>query len=171
MLGQEVKTAMAETKLAAEQGHAIQNHSWSHPDLKVANHARVREELESTQKIIKDAVGTASTRIRPPYGAGGWSPFDPELREVAESLSLKILNWDVDTNDWRPPRGIGPSKVTDVELQLKRRIDRSPLNVLMHVRAETARDLPQQRRTYHPHASFQVVRSNRGVELLHSHRT
>jgi peptidoglycan/xylan/chitin deacetylase (PgdA/CDA1 family) len=103
--------------------------------------ATVRKELERTQKSIKKAAGVTPTKIRPPYGAGGWPPYDRGLREVAEELSLTIHNWDIDTEDWKSPKGVGPSKRAMIERQFQRSQSRTEFNVLMHVLKDTAEDL------------------------------
>lgn len=130
--------------MITNHGHKAQNHSWSHPNLAKANESRVRSELESTQKIIREVTGTNATKLRPPYGAGGWpKKHDPELSKVAGSLSLSIHNWDIDTEDWKTPKGIGPTKIEAIKKQLQRTRNKNTLNVLMHVQQETGRDLPQ----------------------------
>jgi peptidoglycan/xylan/chitin deacetylase (PgdA/CDA1 family) len=143
VLGSEVKKYPAAARLIVGQGHRIQNHSWGHPDLAKASEEKVRSELEKTQKIIEEVTGVKATKVRPPYGAGGWpKKLDPELAKVARSLSLSIHNWDIDTEDWRVPRGIGSKKLEMIKKQFARHRAKSPLNVLMHVQNETARDLP-----------------------------
>ena len=68
--------------------HKIQNHSWSHPNLATAKLEKVQSELADTQKIIKQVTGISPDKIRPPYGAGGWtSKIDPEISKV-----LKIFH-------------------------------------------------------------------------------
>ncbi|MCA9705246.1 MAG: polysaccharide deacetylase family protein [Myxococcales bacterium] len=142
MLGSEVEQSAALVVRAASEGHTIQNHSWSHPDLSTAPMSRVREEVGRTQDMIQRVLGQAPTKIRPPYGAGGWqSQLDPELAHVAGSMGLRIENWDVDTEDWKQPRGLRP-KLRMIEGQLRQASRRSPINILMHVQRETATDLP-----------------------------
>ncbi len=143
VLGSDVHTNPSAARLISSRGHKVQNHSWSHPDLAKASEDKVRSELEKTQKVIKDATGIRATKVRPPTGAGGWpKKIDPELGRVARSLSLSIHNWDIDTEDWKSPRGIGPAKIDMIKKQLDRKRSKTILNVLMHVRPETARDLP-----------------------------
>ena len=143
VLGSEVKKFPDETKIIVNRGHKIHNHSWSHPDLKKAEKEVVQSELNRTQKIIKETTGAIATKIRPPYGAGGWpGKYDPELSEVADALSLTIQNWDIDTRDWQHPRGIGPKKLKIIEEQFVRQRRKTRLNILMHVQDATARDLP-----------------------------
>jgi peptidoglycan/xylan/chitin deacetylase (PgdA/CDA1 family) len=103
----------------------------------------VRWELEQTQDIIRETTGVTPTKIRPPYGAGGFrGNLDPELVEVAEELSLAIVTWDIDTEDWKAPQGLGPEKISNIESQFTQQPRRELFNVLMHVQAGTARDLP-----------------------------
>ena len=144
VLGAEVKKYPAAARSIVAQGHTIQNHSWSHPNLATIAERRVFQEVSDTQEAIFQATQKRATRLRPPFGAGGWpGKFDPEISTVAKKLSLTIHNWDVDTEDWRSPRGIGPSKLEGIQKQIERKKKVNTLNVLMHVMNETARDLPQ----------------------------
>lgn len=143
VLGSEVERYPVAARSIVRRGHKIQNHSWSHPNLAKASEDKVLSELTRTQEIIKKVTGATATKVRPPYGAGGWpKKYDPELAKVAQNLSLRIHNWDVDTEDWRVPKGIGPTKINMIERQLNRNHGKSMINVLMHVQNETARDLP-----------------------------
>ncbi len=142
VLGSEVEKQLSITKMVASQGHKVQNHSWSHPNLAKASIEKVRVELQKTQEIVKKVTGIYPTKVRPPYGAGGWpKKYDPELALVAKSLSLSIHNWDIDTEDWKVPRGIGLAKCEMVKRKLAENKHKQILNVLMHVQKETARDL------------------------------
>jgi peptidoglycan/xylan/chitin deacetylase (PgdA/CDA1 family) len=49
-------------------------------------------------------------RLRPPYGAGWVGSKNEVLIKVAAELGLKLTGWDVDTNDWKAPRGLLDSK-------------------------------------------------------------
>src|SRR5688572_30827562 len=107
VLGEEVRQYPEATRKIVEQGHDIQNHSWSHPNLATATEQEVRRELERTQDIIEEVTGVRPTKIRPPYGAGGFRrSLDQELIKVAQELSLAIVTWDIDTEDWKAPQGL-----------------------------------------------------------------
>ncbi|MEZ5448263.1 MAG: polysaccharide deacetylase family protein [Thiolinea sp.] len=92
------------------------------PEPSQSGHAceiRVRSELERTQIAIQQATGQTPTKVRPPYGAGGWpGHYDRELARVAANLGLSIHNWDVDTEDWRAPAGLGAGKLKAIRNQL-----------------------------------------------------
>ncbi|MCI5150236.1 MAG: polysaccharide deacetylase family protein, partial [Candidatus Electrothrix sp. MAN1_4] len=79
VLGQEVDSHPAAVKEIADRGHKVQNHSYTHPNLASLSRSAVRKELEKTQESIKKAAGGTPTKIRPPYGAGGWRPYDWDL--------------------------------------------------------------------------------------------
>lgn len=93
--------------------------------------------------MIEKVTGYKPTRVRPPYGAGGWpKKYDPELESVVKKLGLSIHNWDVDTEDWRKPRGLlGAERLKKMEKKLDKNKNKATLNVLMHVQKKTARDL------------------------------
>ncbi|MBA4141746.1 MAG: polysaccharide deacetylase family protein [Nitrosospira sp.] len=143
VLGQEVSRFPEAARMIVTRGHDIQNHSWSHPNLATAPERGVRRELERSQRIIEETTGMLPTKIRPPYGAGGFrGHIDPELARVARALSLTIVTWDIDTEDWKAPQGLGPEKIAYIEEQFAQQQRRVSFNVLMHVQAGTARDLP-----------------------------
>lgn len=141
--GNEVSQAPNDAKKIVTQGHIIQNHSWSHPNLAKLSEADVRSQLQKTQDIIKSATNKTPTKVRPPYGAGGFpNNIDPELAKVASDLNLTIIVWDIDTEDWKSPQGLGATKIAEVKKQLARQKSKTLFNVLMHVLPGTARDLP-----------------------------
>ncbi len=142
-LGQEVDSFPTAAQEIANRGHKVQNHSYTHPNLAKLSKGAVQKELEKTQESIKKATGTTPTKIRPPFGAGGWRPYDPELAAVAASLSLHIQNWDIDTEDWKSPKGIGPGKRAMIQRQFQRQQHQNLFNVLMHVLPDTADDLEE----------------------------
>lgn len=144
LLGEEVEMYPAAAMRIAAGGHRVQNHSWDHPNLAKAPEGDVLEQVEKTQQVIHRVTGIKPTKLRPPYGTGGWpGKFDPEINSVAKRLGLQIRNWEIDTKDWRYPFGLGLDKRKFVAKQLSTKRTFSLLNILMHVRHETAQDLPE----------------------------
>lgn len=144
VLGEEVKQAPALARLIIERGHSLQSHSFSHVELPKLPEAKIRESLQKAQDIIFEITGVRPHRLRPPYGAGWFAPRSEVLFKVAAELGLKLTAWDVDTNDWRAPRGLldskkfSPARHDWEALSLKHG---RPLDILMHVRQATAKDL------------------------------
>ena len=84
-------------KRIVEEGHEIANHSWNHPNLIPMSESAVRDQLERTHQVIKQATGVEPKTFRPPYGN-----FTQRQRNWANATyGYKIILWDVDTLDWQ----------------------------------------------------------------------
>jgi peptidoglycan/xylan/chitin deacetylase (PgdA/CDA1 family) len=143
VIGSEVAENPQKTKMIVREGHDIQNHSWSHVNLATASEEQVRLELSQTQDVIADVTGVTATKIRPPFGAGGFEGnIDPELAAVAAELDLDIVTWDIDSRDTLAPPGPGPEKYSDIENQFLQQPDKTEYNILLHVSEGTAAELP-----------------------------
>ncbi|MDR2820099.1 MAG: polysaccharide deacetylase family protein [Desulfovibrio sp.] len=78
-----------------EEGHEVNNHSYSHPNLRMVPLARKNREIRRTDAILR-SLGAEPRFLRPPYGA-----YDEQTVEIAEELGLSLLLWSVDSKDWR----------------------------------------------------------------------
>jgi peptidoglycan/xylan/chitin deacetylase (PgdA/CDA1 family) len=87
----------------AKAGHAIGNHTYSHPDLTTLCSSQVRDELEKTQSAIKDATGSVPSLWRPPFGRRNRSAIT-----VSQECGLKLVMWKAACYDWiaKSPEGI-----------------------------------------------------------------
>jgi peptidoglycan/xylan/chitin deacetylase (PgdA/CDA1 family) len=89
---------------AAREGHEIASHSWSHPNLAKMSQESVRSQLQRTDDVIKNAIGSRPTLFRPPYG----SITEHEKKWIHDQFGYDIILWDVDPLDWKRP---GPAVV------------------------------------------------------------
>ena len=89
---------------AAQEGHEIGNHSWSHPNLAKMSQENVRSQLQRTDDAIKNGTGKRPTLMRPPYG----SLTEREKHWIHDEFGYQIILWDVDPYDWKRP---GPAVV------------------------------------------------------------
>lgn len=79
----------------ASEGHAVGNHTYSHPELTSASPS-LPEELTKAREAMA-ALGMSDNGLfRPPYGAA-----EPSLVEQAANLNYRIAMWSVDSLDWR----------------------------------------------------------------------
>ncbi|MFI6816927.1 polysaccharide deacetylase family protein [Nonomuraea sp. NPDC050328] len=78
------------------EGHLVANHSWAHRDLSKQSSSRVADSLGRTQDALAAATGVEPTLARPPYGA-----VNKDVRDVAKRLGVVLVNWNVDTRDWK----------------------------------------------------------------------
>jgi len=98
MVGQNVASYPGIAREVASAGHAIANHTWSHPDMAVLSVAAMRDEITRASEEVHAATGQRPTLFRAPYGA--WSPG---LLEYFEAQGLSPLDWSVDPRDWARP--------------------------------------------------------------------
>ena len=77
-------------------GHRIGNHSLTHPRFGLLNPHAVRDEIRFCQHAVEDCIGVTPTQLRPPFGR-----ITPGVILAARREGLSIMNWSVDTGDWR----------------------------------------------------------------------
>jgi peptidoglycan-N-acetylglucosamine deacetylase len=80
----------------AKAGHAIGNHTFTHPNLIFSSSVQVRTQIEECQRALEDAVGEHSNLFRPPFGGRR-----PTSLRVAQSLGLETVMWNVTGWDWK----------------------------------------------------------------------
>lgn len=81
-------------KIAAE-GHEIQNHSTTHPDMTTLSAQQVKEELMGAHRKIKQLTGQDAFLFRPPFGA-----YNNTVITAAKEVGYYTIQWDVDSLDW-----------------------------------------------------------------------
>ena len=79
-----------------ESGFEIGTHSNTHPDMVKLTADQIKQELETSMKLITELTGKDVKVFRPPFGS-----YNNTLINTAESLGLKTIQWDVDTLDWK----------------------------------------------------------------------
>ncbi|KAF7344373.1 Carbohydrate esterase family 4 protein [Mycena sanguinolenta] len=78
---------------AAQDGHEICVHTWSHHPMTAFTNEQVFGELWYTMQMIKLVTG-------PPQG-----DVDDRVRYIAQQLGLQNILWKYDSNDWRVAAG------------------------------------------------------------------
>lgn len=91
-IGQEVQRYPEESRRILAQGHELANHSTHHSALPGTSN------IGQTNSIIKRATGFRPCLFRPPGGA-----VSSSVLSAARENKVKVVNWDIDTNDWRLP--------------------------------------------------------------------
>jgi peptidoglycan/xylan/chitin deacetylase (PgdA/CDA1 family) len=82
-----------------EQGHALGNHTWSHPFLPELSRPQLVEQIDRTKEAIADtSAGTAPVLFRPPYGSR-----TPEVMRWLAEIESTVVLWDVAPDDWAMP--------------------------------------------------------------------
>ena len=78
------------------EGHALGNHTYSHPYMFFKTRMRIAEEIDRTQEAIEKAAGGRPKIFRPPYGAR-WFGLVPTLQE----RGMHLIMWSATGYDWK----------------------------------------------------------------------
>ena len=96
VLGSRVDGYPETMKRILADGHEIMGHSWEHKQLTTLSASGIRDDLTKTADAIYQASGVWPALYRPPYGS-----VNQTVRDVSAELGLSIINWSVDTEDWK----------------------------------------------------------------------
>lgn len=91
-VGQEVERYPEESRHILAQGHELANHTTHH------GFYPGYSDLKTTNSIIERATGFRPCLMRPPGGG-----VSSSVLGAAAEAKLKVVNWDIDTSDWRLP--------------------------------------------------------------------
>ena len=104
LVGRYVKQRPDIVRAIAQAGHAIGNHTFTHPLLTFKNQAEIRQELSDCNRALRDAIGQHCNLFRPPFGGRR-----PAVLRIAGELGLEPVMWNVTGYDWNAP----PAKVIE----------------------------------------------------------
>jgi len=98
LIGRFVRECPGLAREIAARGHAIGNHTDTHPHLTWQFPRRIAEELRRCSESIAQAAGARAEWMRPPYGHRG-----PQLEAVVRREGLRgVVMWSVIAWDWKP---------------------------------------------------------------------
>jgi peptidoglycan/xylan/chitin deacetylase (PgdA/CDA1 family) len=100
MIGRNVERFPQTARRVIAEGHAIGNHSYSHPIFLYRTPRETRQQLEHAQAVITETVGLRPRLARPPCGVR-----TPAYFRAAQRLGLRTVQWDVAGFDWKPRSG------------------------------------------------------------------
>ncbi|AXE39815.1 Peptidoglycan-N-acetylmuramic acid deacetylase PdaC [Acidipropionibacterium virtanenii] len=95
-MGNSIDTYPKTTVLVAASGYEIGSHTVTHPDLASLGSERLAQEITGNNTRIKKLIGRSPLLLRPPYGS-----HNESADAVASADNLAIVNWSVDTEDWK----------------------------------------------------------------------
>ncbi len=87
-----------DVKKFSEAGHEIGNHSDQHPHVLGANVNDLIADTRECSRKIQMLTGKEPTLYRAPYGE-----FDDSLITTIEGMGMNVIQWDVDSVDWKKP--------------------------------------------------------------------
>lgn len=78
--------------------HEIGNHSMYHKDPTKQEYDEILSDINKCNELLYSITGKAVSLYRAPSGA-----YDNKTLEAAESLGMSVIQWDVDSIDWKDP--------------------------------------------------------------------
>jgi peptidoglycan/xylan/chitin deacetylase (PgdA/CDA1 family) len=97
VIGQRVRAFPGLAREIAERGHAIGNHTETHPSLTFLSPGRIAQELDRCDEAIVSATGKSARWMRPPFGYR--SPLLDSV--VRRRGGAGVAMWNVAAKDWR----------------------------------------------------------------------
>jgi peptidoglycan/xylan/chitin deacetylase (PgdA/CDA1 family) len=97
LIGQRVRAFPGLAREIASRGHAIGNHTETHPSLTFLSRKRIARELERCDDAIAAATGKSARWMRPPFGYR--SPLLDSI--VRQRGGAGVAMWNVAAKDWR----------------------------------------------------------------------
>lgn len=116
-----------------KEGHILANHSYSHPVLTKLDSKGRKQELESTNALLKAVAKTRTALFRPPYGSK-----DMDLEKLVMQEGLISVMWNVDSLDWADPI---PESIAD---RVLRQVEENKGGILLFhdIHTQTIKALP-----------------------------
>ena len=130
MTGGWIESYPEDVKKIAAAGHDLGNHSENHKQMSQLSSDDCIAEIQNPHDKVKELTGTEMTLFRPPYG-----DYNNTLIEAANSLGYHVIQWSVDSLDWKD---YGADSIVDTVLNHKALGDGAI--ILMHNGAKYTKD-------------------------------
>lgn len=96
MIGKYVDQRPDIARAVADAGHAIGNHTYTHPNLIFRSGWQLRDELSRCNRALEDATGARQTNLfRPPFGGRR-----PATLRAIRNMGMTPIMWNVTGWDW-----------------------------------------------------------------------
>jgi len=97
LVGSWIEKNEEETRMIAEQGHDVANHSKNHYKMSVLGKEKIRSEIVDCGKVIEKITGKKTDLFRAPYG-----DYNDTVLTVARQEGYYTIQWSLDSLDWKP---------------------------------------------------------------------
>lgn len=96
MTGKWVEKYPDDVKAINDAGHDLGNHSENHRHMPELSTAEMTEEINKVTERVKSLTGVTMNLFRSPYG-----DYDNNLIIQSKSLGYYVIQWSVDSLDWK----------------------------------------------------------------------
>jgi peptidoglycan/xylan/chitin deacetylase (PgdA/CDA1 family) len=100
MCGKRARHTPDLVRRAAQSGHRIGSHAWSHRRLTSLPSSEVEEELRATNALLEDIIGAPIEHFLAPF-----CDSDERIQQIARQLGMHSLECEgaIDPRDWEEP--------------------------------------------------------------------
>lgn len=109
VVGQQAEYYTDELKREVDEGMEVGSHTYEHMTLKYHTTAEIQETLNHNDQVIQKLAGFTPVIMRPTGGGVD--------ENVATSVTKPMIEWDVDTEDWRTKDASNTIKVAEENVQ------------------------------------------------------
>lgn len=92
-LGQNMANYPKVVKREETIGCEVESHTYAHKNLNKLTSAQIKADMEKAEKVYQNVLGHKPSLVRPPYGNANST--------VKNTLKYPLINWDIDTLDWK----------------------------------------------------------------------
>ena len=92
-LGQNMANYPKVVKREETIGCEVESHTYAHKNLNKLTSAQIKADMEKAEKVYQNILGHKPSLVRPPYGNANST--------VKSTLKYPLINWDIDTLDWK----------------------------------------------------------------------
>jgi len=97
VVGEWVRRNPEETRMIAEQGHDVANHSENHFKMSALKKDKILKEITDCSKTIEEITGKKTDLFRAPYG-----DYNNAVISAARQSGCFTIQWSLDSLDWKP---------------------------------------------------------------------
>lgn len=137
LTGKEIEETPALAADIVRRGHEVANHSFSHSNMSLMGLAKVRDEIETTDRAIRAAGYQGEIYFRPPYGKKLFT-----LPWYLSQTARTSITWDVEPESY-PDIAEDPDAIAEYVLQNAKSGSIILLHVMYRSREASRQGLPK----------------------------
>ena len=92
-LGQNMLNNPSTVKREEAIGCEVESHTYAHKNLNKLSATQIKEDMKKAENAFEKVLGHKPHLVRPPYGNANAT--------VKNTLKYPLINWDIDTLDWK----------------------------------------------------------------------
>jgi peptidoglycan-N-acetylglucosamine deacetylase len=96
LIGRYIKQRPDIARAIQAAGHAIGNHTYTHPNLILVSESKLKQELSNCRTALEDAISAPVTLFRPPFGGRR-----PNVLRTVRAMGMEPVLWSVTSFDWK----------------------------------------------------------------------